>query len=115
MREVSVSRFVGATPAEVKRALTPERVVEYEGSFQVREVTETGSSTLVTAGATGLELTLSFEDREDGLRYAQQGKAGPFDHMETVLSVAAEDDGSRVTARSTVSLGVPPTALTDRV
>ncbi|MFC4359759.1 SRPBCC family protein [Halobium salinum] len=115
MREVSVSRFVRATPTEVERALTPANVVEYEGSFRVRDVTEVDDATLVTAGASGLELTLRFERREDGLRYEQEGTEGPFDHMETEVSVAAEDEGSRVTARSTVSLGVPPAALADRV
>jgi hypothetical protein len=35
--------------------------------------------------------------------------------METALSWRAEDEGSRVTAASTLSLGVPPRALTDRV
>jgi hypothetical protein len=35
--------------------------------------------------------------------------------MTTDLTVAAEDEGSRVTARSAVSLGLPVPALTDRI
>jgi len=115
MREVEVSRFVRATPTAVARVLTPATVVESEGSFSVRDVTETADATLVTAGARGLELTLQFEERPDGLRYTQAGSAGPFDAMTTDLTVEAENEGSRVTARSAVSLGLPVPALTDRL
>jgi carbon monoxide dehydrogenase subunit G len=115
MREVEVSRFVRATPTAVERALTPATVVESEGSFTVRDVTDSEDGTLVTAGARGLELTLRFEERPDGLHYTQAGSAGPFDAMTTDLTVAAEDEGSRVTARSAVSLGLPVPALTDRI
>ncbi|WP_251341886.1 SRPBCC family protein [Haloplanus halophilus] len=115
MREVEVSRFVPAPPRAVERALTPEAVVEREGSFTVREVSDEGDATLVVAGARGLELTLRFEERPDGLRYTQAGDAGPFDAMTTELTVASEDEGSRVTARSAVSLGLPVPALTDRL
>jgi len=115
MREVEVSRFVRATPTAVERVLTPTTVVESEGSFTVREVTETDDGTLVTAGARGLELTLRFEERPNGLHYTQAGSAGPFDAMTTDLTVEAENEGARVTARSAVSLGLPASALTDRL
>ncbi|WP_049937572.1 hypothetical protein [Haloplanus natans] len=115
MREVEVSRFVRATPTAVERALTPATVVESEGSFTVRDVTEADDGTLVTAGARGLELTLRFEERPCGLHYTQAGSAGPFDAMTTDLTVEAENEGSRVTARSAVSLGLPTPALTDRL
>ena len=115
MREVEVSRFVRATPTAVERVLTPATVVESEGSFTVRDVTDGEDGTLVTAGARGLELTLRFEDRSDGLHYTQAGSAGPFDAMTTDLTVAAENEGARVTARSAVSLGLPAPALTDRI
>ena len=116
MREVEVSRFVRATPAEVARALTPATVVEHEGSFAVVDVDErTDGSTVVTAGSRGLELALRFEERDGGLYYTQEGDAGPFDAMETWLTVHAKDDGSRVTMRSAVSLGLPLPGLTDRI
>ncbi|AXG05450.1 SRPBCC family protein [Haloplanus rubicundus] len=115
MREVEVSRFVRATPTAVERVLTPATVVESEGSFTVRDVTDGADGTLVTAGARGLELTLRFEERADGLHYTQAGSAGPFDAMTTDLIVTAENEGSRVTARSAVSLGLPVPALTDRI
>jgi len=115
MREVEVSTFVSAPPAVVERALTPASVVEYEGSFEVYDVEETDDGWTVTAGATGLTMQLDFEERRDGLFYRQRGDGGPFDSMETTLSVGPEDEGSRVTARSSVSLGLPVSALSDRI
>lgn len=115
MREVTVERFVPATPTEVRRTLTPTAVVEYEGSFAVRGTTDTDDGTLVTAGARGLELRLRFEPHGSDWYYEQAGGGGPFDAMETWLSVVPQDDGSVVTARSAVSLGLPLATLTDRV
>ncbi|USZ66840.1 SRPBCC family protein [Halorussus salilacus] len=115
MREVEVSAFVPAPPAVVERSLTPESVVEYEGSFEVREIEETSEGWTVTAGARGFAMRLDFEERENGIAYSQRGEAGPFDAMETEISVAPRDEGSRVTARSSVSLGLPVSQLTDRV
>jgi ligand-binding SRPBCC domain-containing protein len=115
MREVEVSRFVRATPTEVERALTPPSLVEYEGSFRVLDVHESDDATLVTAGARGLEMTLRFERVENGVRYVQEGEAGPFSVMETVVQVDREDEGARVTMRSSVSLGLPLSGVTDRI
>jgi hypothetical protein len=114
MREVEVSQFVRATPAEVRRALTPASVVEHEGSFAIRDIREREEATYVTVGRRGLEFVLRFKRHEDGIRYEQEGEAGPFESMTTTITVSAEDDGSRVTARSTVSLGLP-VPLADRV
>jgi homoserine dehydrogenase len=113
MREARVARFVRATPAIVERALTPAAVVEYEGSFDVRDVTETDDVTLVTVGARGLELQYAFEAREDGLHYVQR-EGGPLDTLETTLTYTAENEGTRVTMTSTVGAGLPLPALTDR-
>lgn len=115
MREVEVSRFVRARPAELDRQLTPETVVTYEGSFTVRNVEERADGWLVTAGGRGLEMELAFEEREDGLYYEQRGDAGPLDTMWTRITYAPKDDGAVVTARSGVSLGLPLPAVTDRI
>jgi ligand-binding SRPBCC domain-containing protein len=115
MREVEVSRFVRATPAEVERTLAPARVVEYEGSFEVFDVSGDGDATVVEAGGRGLRMELRFEPREDGIYYEQEGEAGPFEQMWTHLRWTNEDEGSRVTARSGVSLRLPLSAVTDRV
>ena len=115
MREVEVSAFVPAPPAAVERALTPATVVEHEGTFEVRAVEETDEGWTVTAGASGMAVRLDFEEREDGLAYRQRGAEGPFESMGTELSVAPENEGSRVRATSRVSLGLPISALSDRV
>lgn len=115
MREVAVDRFVAAFPAEVERALSPAALVEYEGSFRVLEVVEEDDATVVTAGASGVGVTLRFESRDDGLRYEQVGDAGPFDAMWTDVTWRPENEGSRVAARSGVSLGLPLARVSDRV
>lgn len=115
MREVTVERFVAATPVEVERALSPAVLVEYEGSFAVRDVEDDGDGTLVTASARGVGVTLRFSDRADGFRYEQVGDAGPFDAMWTEVSWGPENEGTRVTATSAVRLGLPFAVVWDRV
>lgn len=107
MREVEVSRFVGATPPAIERRLSPERIVEYEGTFSVARVEETADATVVVASGPGIELQLRFEETADGYRYEQVGEAGPFSEMETWLTVEQENEGARVTMRSAVELGAP--------
>jgi hypothetical protein len=114
MCEVSASRFVKATPAAVGRVLTPASLIEYEGSFTVYEVTDTEEGWLVIAGSRGVELALAFEARENGLVYEQRGE-GPLNMLETTVSYEPKDDGTRVEMRSTVSAGLPLSALTDRI
>lgn len=115
MRSVEVSGFVPATPPEVDRDLTPTLLVELEGSFRVLETAELSEGTRVIAGAKGLEMALFFEDRSNGYVYYQEGAAGPFAEMETELGYRPENEGVRVTVRSTVSLGVPPRIVFDRI
>ncbi|WP_117593873.1 SRPBCC family protein [Haloprofundus halophilus] len=115
MHEVTVSRFVRAPPRVVRRALTPEAVIQYEGSFEVRDVEETEDGPVVVTGTDRFQFALRFETLDDGLFYEQAGEAGPFDAMETTVGVASENEGSRVTARSSVSLGLPLAGLTDRI
>ncbi|WP_135821646.1 SRPBCC family protein [Halostella litorea] len=115
MRTVEVSRFVRALPAEVERALTPAAVVEYEGSFEARSVEETDDGWVVDVGGAGVAFPLRFEAREDGLHYEQAGDGGPLARMETTLSLAPENEGTRVTATSTVAAGMPLAAVTDRI
>jgi ligand-binding SRPBCC domain-containing protein len=115
MREVTLSRFVRATPAELRQRLSPAAVVEAEETFRAEAVDERDDATLVTAVGGGLQLSLRFESRADGLYYRQEGQEGPFEAMETWLTFAPENEGSRLTARSRVSLGLPFAALTDRI
>jgi hypothetical protein len=103
MREVEVSRFVQAGSAIVDRALTPTRLLEAEGSFTVRDVSDDGRR--ITVGGYGLELVFVFADLEDGIEYEQV--EGPLETLRTTVTHEPEDEGSRVTARSAVALGGP--------
>ena len=107
MREVERSRFVMARPPAVHRTLSPEAVVAAEGTFTVTAVEEAETGTLVTAAGPGMSVPLRFESHDDGLRYTAEGEVGPFDHLETRITVVPEENGSRVTMRSTVSLNLP--------
>jgi hypothetical protein len=108
MREVEVSRFVRAGPAVVERALSPDALLEAEGSFSVRAVEEGGDR--ITVGGYGLELVFEFTEREDGIAYDQT--AGPLDTLRTTVTYEPEREGTRLTARSEVAVGGP--ALVDR-
>jgi ligand-binding SRPBCC domain-containing protein len=107
MAEVERSRFVRATPTEIARYLSPETLVAAEGTFEVRSARPEGDGTVVTVAGGGLSFDLRFEQREDGYYYTQVGEAGPFDSMETWVRYGREDEGSRVTMRSAVSLAIP--------
>lgn len=109
MRTVEVSRFVRAHPREIDRLLTPETVLDYEGTFTAVDVEDGEDSTVVEARAGGrlMAARFVFEDREDGLVYRQDGEVGPFEAMETAVTVSPEDEGVRVTMRSSVSLALP--------
>lgn len=111
-----MSRFVRAKPPAVDRALDPVDVVAYEGSFDVFEVEERDDDVLVVVGGSGLRMTLRFEALEAGVRYEQVDDAGPpLESMETELTYAPRDEGTLVTAVSSVSLGLRPRAVTDRI
>ena len=133
MREVEADRFVAAPPDTLRRLLSPAALVEYEGSFVVRgtrsesaaERSETAEragsdgtrerdATVVTVAGGGLEFDLRVTETDGGWRYEQVGERGPFDAMETEVTVEAANEGSRVRAVSRVSLGLP-LPLADRI
>ena len=105
MREVEVTRFVQAPPAAVAPLLSPVGLMDAEGSFEVRGVTDTETGTEVTVGAYGLELVFRFTELEDGIAYEQV--SGPLQTLETTVTHAPENEGTRLTARSTVAVGGP--------
>jgi hypothetical protein len=115
MREVEVSRFLRATVPQVERVLSPATLIEYEGSFTPRETVKLEDGVRVIAAASGLEMGIRFEEREDGYRYEQEGNYGPFEAMETTITYGPENEGVRVHMRSAVTLDLFPRRLTDRV
>lgn len=107
MREVEVSQFVDASPETVHSVLTPAEMVAAEGTFTVADVTETDEGTVVSATGPGMMVPLQFRTREDGLSYVADDEVGPFEHLETTVTVEPEGDGSRLRMRSAVSLNLP--------
>jgi hypothetical protein len=103
MREVEVSRFVQTYPAVVEDVLSPDAILEAEGSFSIRDVGDDGNR--ITVGGYGLELVFEFTEREDGIKYDQI--EGPLDTLNTTLAYESENEGTRVTARSEVAVGGP--------
>ena len=114
MREVEAERFVAATPDALRRLLSPATLVEYEGSFVARGTRSDGDATVVTVAGGGLEFDLRVTETPDGWRYEQVGQQGPFDAMDTEVTVEPANEGSRVRAVSRVSLGLP-IPLADRI
>ncbi|GGJ14570.1 hypothetical protein GCM10008995_25580 [Halobellus salinus] len=107
MREVALSEFVLARPPAVHRALSPSEMVAAEGTFEIADTREDEAGTAIVASAPGVTVLLRFQPRENGLAYTAAGEVGPFDHLETEVTVEPERNGSRVTMRSTVSLNLP--------
>ena len=107
MREIERSRFVPMTPRELEGLLAPSRIVEFEGSFSVDSTVGGDGGTLLNVSGPGLAFTLRFEPLDRGFYYTQAGEAGPFESMETWLTFESENEGSRVSIQSAVSIGVP--------
>lgn len=107
MRSVEVSRFIRASRPAVERLLTPETLLDYEGTFTVKDLEETEEGVLVTAGTTGMETEFVFTEHDAGIDYRQRGTAGPFRAMETHVRLTPENEGVRVTMESSVSLNLP--------
>ncbi|ARS90715.1 polyketide cyclase [Natrarchaeobaculum aegyptiacum] len=107
MREVTRSRAIQASAADVRAWLEPATIVEAEGSFTVVSIDDQEDATVVVASGPGLELPLRFEDHDGTIYYTQEGDHGPFSHMETWIDVEQGRAGTVVTMRSTVSLAAP--------
>lgn len=115
MRTVSVSRRVGAPPEAVFDALDPMAIIDAEGTFTALDREAAEDATHVVARGGGMEVVFAFTPTEAGYEYEQRGEAGPFDTMETIITVEPEDEGARVRMESTVSLGLPFESISDRI
>lgn len=119
MAEVTASRRLDASRPVVANHLDPRSIVELEGTFDVEAVSETDDGWRVTASATGMTAEFAVESFEDGdvtgYAYEQIGDHGPFASMSTRVALAPEPDGTTVTMTSTVDLGLPLRAITDRI
>jgi hypothetical protein len=112
VKEVVVSRSIDAPRADVEAVLSPTRIVEYAGTYEVRAVEETGDAVVVTAGTDELAIDLEFTQTESAYVYRQIGDQGPFAEMYTSVSLAG-DEPIEVTARTCFTFGLPLPRLTD--
>lgn len=127
MEAVEASRTIDASPEAVEDALSPRRIVEYEGTYQVREVERTGdgwdvvAGTSVSAGAGAragsgagdLDIDLEFTRTEAGYVYRQRDDRGPFGEMYS--SVTVRGNGPVVaTVRSCFTFDMPLSWIADR-
>lgn len=115
MRTVSVNRQVGAPPEAVFDALDPMAIIDAEGTFTALDREAADDATHVVARGGGMEVVFEFTATENGYEYEQRGEAGPFETMETTITVEPENEGSLVTMVSTVSLGLPLESISDRI
>lgn len=99
MQEVTVSREVDAPREEILEALSPRDIVDYAGTYEVRDVDETDEGWAVSCGTSDLDVVLDFERVDGGYIYRQRDGQGPFGEMYTGLAVG-EDEPVVVTARS---------------
>jgi carbon monoxide dehydrogenase subunit G len=119
MADVSVSRHLDASKPVVASHLDARSLVELEGTFDVDEVATTDGGWRVAASATGMRAEFSVHEFADGdvegYEIEQVGESGPFASMWTRLALTSAADGTTVTVDSTVDLGLPLAAVTDRV
>ncbi len=107
MRTVEASRRIDALAGTVLERLSPAAIIEHEGTFAVEAVEETEDGWTVFASAPGMAVSFAFEAREDGYGYRAVDEVGPFETLETELSVRPSGTGAEVTMRSSVSLRLP--------
>lgn len=112
MQEVAVSREVDAAPADLVEALTPRKVVEWAGTYEVWDVEETESGWTVHCGTPDLDVLLDFTPAEGGYVYRQRADRGPFGAMYASVSVA-ESSPAVVTGRSCFTFDSPLSRLLD--
>ena len=109
MREVEASQFVQTYPQRIAGTLSPDSVLEAEGSFSIRDIEADGDR--ITVGRYGVELVFEFDTREDGIEYDQV--EGPLETLRTTLTYENENEGTRLTARSEIA--APGPGVLDRI
>lgn len=107
-----MSRSVDAPRAAIEAVLSPARIVEYAGTYEVRAVEEAADAVVVTAGTDELETVLEFTETGPPFVYRQRDDHGPFAAMYTSVSLAGERPVT-VTARTCFTFGLPLARLTD--
>jgi len=104
MRTVEATVLLEVPRTEVERALSPASIVEYAGTYDVTDVTESDGTTVVTATGENVATTLEFRELKNGYSYTQVAGEGPFEEMHTRITVR-ENENTRVSVRSEFTFG----------
>lgn len=116
MRTVTVRRFISEKPRVIDQLLDPPTIIEFEGSFEVFDIRQTNDEWWLEVGSTGLRMTLRFESLSHGYYYSQEsGENQPLELMETELTYRPLNEGTEIVASSSVSMGMHPKIITDRI
>lgn len=106
MREVETSAEYESSPSDIHDELDPKSIIEYEGTFLVREVTESDGGWLVNAVSkeNNVEMEVFIEELPDGYTYELR-EGGFFDELRTTILIREGDDGTQVTVSSEFTFG----------
>lgn len=117
MKEVSVSIPIDGSNEQVKEQLSPNKIIEYVGTYAIESCERVGDSWILTARTKDIVVLLEFTELENGYMYEQRGDQGPFAQMKTKLTIHDRDcaDGVLVTARSRYTFGSIFAFLIDRL
>lgn len=88
MRTVTVSADIAASHEAILDELSPREIIEYEQTYDVIDVSESGGGWVITAISveSEIDMELFFEERPDGFVY-ELASGGPFEELNTSLTV----------------------------
>ena len=106
MQTVEVTARLEAPRTAVEAALSPRSIVEYERTYEVREIRDAGERSgsgederkewivIADAESDDSDLVTKFriEERPDGYEYEQTDR-GPFEHLRTTVTLEENGDG----------------------
>ncbi|WP_418280330.1 hypothetical protein [Halorubrum sp. DTA98] len=109
MKQVEVSYTLDASRESIAGRLSPEAIVEYEGTYEVISVKETDGECRISVSNDTIEgdhdMVLTFTETETGYVYRQVGD-GLFETLSTEI-VLEGDEHALVTVRSEFTFGGP--------
>lgn len=113
MKEIEVSDTFAVSADVIEELITPESIIEYEGTFQIKEFEDRDGEWLMTvtneAVEEDIDTVFRFIETDAGYRYEQVGQ-GLFASLETEIEIDAdpeadEDAETAVTHRSRFTFG----------
>lgn len=90
MRQVDASMTLDVDREEVCETLSPESIIEYEGTYEVEDVEEADDGWLISASTVvdeqDIEIELAFQKLPNGYAYELVDE-GPFEELYTAITV----------------------------